>query len=121
MSTWAFQLLACVLLLVLGAEGGQWLATNKYQPKLDGLNRELATVQGARDNLLALTTEQGLKLGELVKLGKDRELAAEKAQAEASAEADLHNSAANELMKERTGGDQCLAAESVIDKELFDE
>lgn len=117
----AFQLLGAVLLLILGAEGGRWLTTSTYQPKLDAVNFELATLKSARDNLLSLATEQGVKLGELVQLGKDRELAAEKAQAGAREEARTQYAAANDLMRERTGGDACVAAESVIDRELFGE
>lgn len=121
MSHPAFQLLAAVLLLVLGAEGGRWLTTNVYQPKLADLSAELVSVKSARDNLLALTTEQGLKLGELAKLGRERELAAEKAQAGADVEASKQYAAANAILRGHTGGDQCKAAEAVIDLELFGE
>lgn len=115
----AFVLLAGVLLLMLGAEGGRMLTTNKLQPKLDSAAIELGAITSSRDNLLALTTEQGLKLGELVQLGKERELAAEKAQESAQVDANTQYAAANELMRGRTGGDQCLAAEALIDQELF--
>lgn len=121
MSHPAFQLLAAVLLLVLGAEGGRWLTTSIYQPKLSGLVAELASVNSARDNLLALTTEQGLKLGELVNLGRAREQAAEEAQANADVVAGKQYKAANAILRGHTGGDQCKAAEAVIDLELFGE
>ena len=37
---------------------------------------------------------------------------------QAKASADLDYAAANRLQQERTGGDQCAAATSIIDKEL---
>ena len=37
---------------------------------------------------------------------------------EASAQAQVDYAAANRLQQERTGGDQCVAAGSIIDQEL---
>lgn len=111
--------LLALLLLCIGAAGGFLNAQDYYEPRIDSANQELATVKSARNNLEALATEQGLKLGELVALGKERELLAEKAQAEARDQAKPHYTAANRLLSDRTGGDQCAAATAVIDQELF--
>lgn len=107
------------LLLSVGAVGGLFLAHHHYRPQLDTAQTELATALAGRDNLEALATEQGLKLGELVLLGTERATAAAKAQAVAETEAKPHYAAANRLLAGRTGGDSCEAATAVIDQELF--
>lgn len=111
-------LIAC-LLLAIGAVGGFLNAQDYYQPRLDSANRELDSATAARDNLEALATEQGQKLGELVRLGQEREALASKAQAEAHTVAQTSYEQANRLMADRIGGDQCKAATAVIDQELF--
>ena len=78
----------------------------------------MATTKSARDNLEALAGEQGKKLGELVQAGKDREQAARLAQDKAAQEAQPDYSAANQLLRERTGGDPAQAAAAIIDQEL---
>lgn len=111
-------LLAC-LLLSIGAVGGVLNAQDYYQPRIESAIRERDTATSARDNLEALATEQGLKLGELARLGEEREALAKAAQGLAQAEAKPLYSEANRLMSERTGGDQCAAVITVIDQELF--
>lgn len=115
----AGTILAVVLLLIIGGCAGVWLASKSYRPLLDKANSDLATATAGRNNLEELATDQGLKLGELVKLGQEREILAEKAQGEARVEAQPHYAAANRLLSDRTGGDQCAAATAVIDQELF--
>ncbi|UHH28282.1 hypothetical protein LUW10_20710 [Pseudomonas veronii] len=110
--------MAVILLLGLGAGGGVWLAARHYRPLLDAVNTDLATTKSARDNLEALAGEQGKKLGELVQAGKDREQAARLAQDKAAQEAQPDYSAANQLLRERTGGDPAQAAATIIDQEL---
>ena len=110
--------LAVILLLVSGAGAGAWLAARHYRPLLDTANTGLANAKSARDNLEALAGEQGKKLGELVQAGEDRELAAAKAQAKATQEAQPDYAAANELLRGRTGGDPAQAAAAIIDQEL---
>lgn len=110
--------LAVTLLLVLGAGGGAWLAARYYRPMLDAANIDLATTKSARDNLEELVGEQGRKLGELVQAGKDREQAAIVAQNKAAQDAQPDYAAANQLLRERTGGDSAQAAVSIIDQEL---
>jgi flagellar biosynthesis/type III secretory pathway M-ring protein FliF/YscJ len=110
--------LAVILLLVLGAAGGVWRAAAHYRPLLDEANSELSGAKAARDNLVTLTGEQGKKLGELVQAGKLRERNAALAQEKASQEAQPDYAAANQLLRERTGGDPAKAAGDIIDQEL---
>jgi hypothetical protein len=107
-----------LLLVIAGAGIGAWLAAGHYRPLLDASNNDLAQATLARDNLITLTDEQGRKLGELVQAGELRERAAALALEKARAEAQPDYAAANRLLRERTGGNQCVAAESIIDQEL---
>lgn len=110
--------LAVILLLVLGAGGGALLASRHYRPLLDAANSDLASATEARDNLVTLTKEQSQKLGELVQAGELRERNAALAQEKASQEARPDYAAANQLLRERTGGDPARAAGDIIDREL---
>jgi len=110
--------LAAVLLLVLGAGGGAWLAARHYRPLLDTANTSLVSAHSARNNLEALAGEQGRKLGELVQAGDLRERTAAQAQAKAAQEAQSEYAAANQLLRERTGGDPTQSAAAIIDQEL---
>ena len=110
--------LAVILLLGLGASGGVWLAARHYRPLLDTANLDLANTKAARDNFGALALEQGRKLGELVQAGELRERNAALAQEKARQEAQPDYAAANNLLRERTGGDPAQAASAIIDKEL---
>ena len=110
--------LAVALLLLLGAGGGVWLAAGHYRPLLDAANGDLVSAKAARDNLVTLTGEQGRTLGELVLAGELRERNATLAQEKASQEAHPDYAAANQILRERTGGDPAEAAEAIIDQEL---
>ncbi|WP_028941841.1 hypothetical protein [Pseudomonas vranovensis] len=114
----AAYLLGALLLLGLGAAGGVWLAVDHFRPLLDTANDSLGKCQTAWGNLEILTTEQGLKLGELVLAGNERQARAGLAMKEATDRAKDDFAAANRLQQERTGGDQCAAAASIIDQEL---
>lgn len=114
----AYLGLAAVLLLVLGAVGGVWLAAWHYRPLLDAANLDLGSTRTARANLESLAEEQGRKLGELVLAADQRELTAAQAQAKAAQEAQPDYAAANQLLRERTGGDPAQAAAAIIDQEL---
>ncbi|EPJ2807403.1 hypothetical protein ACTHGN_000391 [Pseudomonas putida] len=114
----AAVLLGCVLLAGLGGAGGVWLAAGHYRPLLDQANGAVSTCKAARDNLSGLATEQGKALGELTLAANERQARAEQAVAEVKASAQADYAAANRLQQERTGGDQCAAAASIIDKEL---
>ncbi|WDH55382.1 hypothetical protein PUP75_11515 [Pseudomonas chlororaphis] len=106
------------LLISAGAGLGAWLAAGHYRPLLDAVQDDLATTKAGRDNLEALAGEQGRKLGDLVFAGQEREQHAAQAQADARELAKTDYAAANRLLQERTGGDQCAAATAIIDQEL---
>ncbi|MBJ2280760.1 hypothetical protein JFT58_20990 [Pseudomonas sp. MF6767] len=110
--------LVVILLLVLGGGCGAWLAARHYRPLLDAANTNLVTTRSALDSLEALAVEQGRKLGELVQAGELRERNAALAQEKARQEARPDYAAANNLLRERTGGDPAQAARAIIDKEL---
>ncbi|WP_438282309.1 hypothetical protein [Pseudomonas alabamensis] len=84
----------------------------------DDLAKQAGQCKLARANLEALAGEQGRALGDLQLAAQQRQAAAEKAFDEAKASAQTDYQAANRLQQERTGGDQCTAATSIIDKEL---
>lgn len=110
--------LAVVMLLMLGASGGTWMAARHYRPLLDDADTALATAKTVNGNLLALTTEQGLALGKLVQAGETRQASAKTAVATAKESAKPDFAAANRIQQERTGGDPATAAASIIDQEL---
>ncbi|MBA6063012.1 hypothetical protein H4C44_28085 [Pseudomonas juntendi] len=114
----AAVLLGCVLLAGLGGACGVWLAAGHYRPLLDQANGEVSTCKAARDNLSGLAQEQGKALGDLTMAANERQARAEQAVGEAKARAQDDYAAANRLQQERTGGDQCAAATSIIDQEL---
>lgn len=107
-----------VITLGLGAGGGAWLAAYHYWPLLVTANDDLSKCKSARGNLEGLATEQGLQLGALIKADQRRLVRADQAVKQAADMAHEDFAAANRLQQERTGGDQCAAASSVIDKEL---
>lgn len=110
--------LAATLLIGLGAAGGAWLSSERYAPQLQEKGEKLSACTAARDNVLALVTEQGAKLGELANQAEQRQAKAAQAVAAAQQQAGQHYAAAQRLQQERADGDQCAAAEAVIDREL---
>lgn len=110
--------MSVVLLLVVGAGAGAWLAARHYRSLLDSANTSLATAELARGNLETLTGEQGKKLGELVQAGDLRQRNAALAQEKAKQESLPDYAAANQLLRDRTGGSPAQAAAAIIDQEL---
>ncbi|EIM13767.1 hypothetical protein [Pseudomonas chlororaphis] len=106
------------LLISAGTGLGVWLAADHYRPLLDAAQDDLATTKAGRANLETLAVEQGRKLGDLVLAGQERERRAAQAQADARELSRADSAAANRLLQERTGGDQCAAATAIIDQEL---
>lgn len=82
------------------------------------MSEKVGNCLGARDNLEALANEQGRALGDLQLAAQRRQVAAEKALADARASAKPDYQAANRIQQERIGGDQCEAATLIINKEL---
>ena len=118
MTAWALRLACAGLLILLGMAVGAWATTHHFRPLLDDQQDKAVQCTAARDNLAGLATEQGKAIGDLALAAADRQAAAEQAVGVAKASADTDYAAANRLQQERTGGDQCTAATSIIDKEL---
>lgn len=118
MIAWALRLTGAGLLVLLGMALGTWATTSHFRPLLDDQQNKAALCTAARDNLASLAQEQGRALGDLTLAAQARQAGAEKAVSEAKAGAQLEYAAANRLQQERTGGDQCAAATSIIDTEL---
>lgn len=118
MSGWLLRLVGAGLLILLGMVMGSWATTSHYRPLLDAEQGQVASCKAARDNLAVLATEQGKALGDLTLAANERQVRAEQAVGEAKISAQADYVAANRLQQERTGGDQCAAAASIIDKEL---
>ena len=109
------------LVLALAAGGIIWWQhgqIEKARADAASLNDQVQQCQQARNNLVALANEQGKALGDLQLAAQQRQAVAEKAVADARASAQPDYQAANRIQQERTGGDQCAAATSIIDKEL---
>lgn len=110
--------LACLLLVGLGAAGGVWFGARHYRPQLDAAQADLAACRSARGSLEAAVAEQGRQVAALRQAGEQRAQEAAQAVTQARQQAAEHYAAAQRLLRERSAGDQCLAAEVVIDQEL---
>ncbi|MEL7937693.1 hypothetical protein [Pseudomonas delhiensis] len=110
--------LAALLLVAVGAGGGVWLAAGHYRPLLDQAAQDLTACRAARGNLEALVGDQNAAIAGLANQAEQRQANAAHAVADAQQQAGQHFAAAQRLQQERTEGDQCTAAEAVIDKEL---
>ncbi|QXH44294.1 hypothetical protein KSS93_15470 [Pseudomonas xanthosomatis] len=118
MKAWALRLTGAGLLILFGMAVGTWATTSHFRPLLDAEQDQATSCKAARDNLAGLATEQGKALGALTLAANDRQARAELAVKDAQVGAQVDYAAANRLQQERTGGDQCTAATSIIDKEL---
>lgn len=117
---WGWWLLA--LSIVAGAQelrvrSAQSDAEMSQEARLEDAAK-LGACRETRGNLLVQVEEQNQALAQLRQAASDRAAKAKQAQADAKAQAEQDYQAANRLQQERTGGDSCAAAESVIDKEL---
>ncbi|MFU4078838.1 hypothetical protein ACM7EI_01935 [Pseudomonas aeruginosa] len=110
--------LACLVLVGLGAAGGVWLGARHYRPQLDAASADLAACRSARGSLEAAVVEQGGQIAALRLAGEQRARDAVQALEQARRRADGDYAAAQRLLLERTAGEQCVAAEMVIDQEL---
>lgn len=118
MSGLALRLAGGGLLILLGIVVGTWATTSHFRPALDQVQDQASVCAAARENLAGLAAEQGKALGELTLAASERQARAEQAVSGARASAQDDYAAANRLQQERTGGDQCVTATSIIDKEL---
>ncbi|MFG9968641.1 hypothetical protein ACG3QT_24230 [Pseudomonas paraeruginosa] len=110
--------LACLVLVGLGAAGGVWLGARHYRPQLDAAQVDLAACRAARGSLEAAVTEQGRQVAALRLADEQRARDAAQAVERGRQQAAEQYAGAQRLLSQRTAGDQCLAAEVVIDQEL---
>ncbi|MBX6133623.1 hypothetical protein [Pseudomonas aeruginosa] len=110
--------LACLVLVGLGAAGGVWLGARHYRPQLDAALADLIACRASRGELESAVAEQGRQVAVLRLAGEQRAREAAHALEQGRQQAAEQYSAANRLLRDRTAGEQCAAAEAVIDQEL---
>lgn len=110
--------LAALLLIGVGAAGGVWIGARHYRPQLDAASADLAACRAARGELEAAVAEQSRQVAALRQAGERRARDAAQAVEQGRQQAAERYSAANRLLRDRTAGEQCAAAEAVIDQEL---
>ncbi|ETV10929.1 hypothetical protein [Pseudomonas aeruginosa] len=110
--------LACLLLLGLGTAGGVWLGARHYRPKVDAALADLVACRAARGGLEDAVAEQVRQVAALRVAGEQRARDAAQAVDRGRQQAAEQYAEAQRLVRERTAGGQCAAAEAVIDQEL---
>ncbi|ASC98056.1 hypothetical protein [Pseudomonas aeruginosa] len=110
--------LAALLLVGLGAAGGVWLGARHYRPQLDAALADLVACRAARGELESAVVEQGRQVAALRLAGEQRAREAAHALEQGRQQAAEQYAEAQRLVRERTAGGQCAAAEAVIDQEL---
>ena len=111
-------MLACLLLVGLGAAGGVWLGARHYRPQLDAVLADLVACRAARGGLEDAVAEQVRQVAALRMAGEQRARDAAQAVDRGRRQAAEQYAAAQGLLSQRTAGEQCMAAEAVIDQEL---
>ncbi|EPQ5466497.1 TPA: hypothetical protein ACRNIQ_000187 [Pseudomonas aeruginosa] len=115
---WATIALACLLLVGLGAAGGVWLGARHYRPQLDAASADLAACRASRGELESAVAEQVRQVAALRVAGEQRARDAAQAVDRGRQQAAEQYAGAQRLLSQRTAGEQCAAAEAVIDQEL---
>nr|WP_156322146.1 hypothetical protein [Pseudomonas aeruginosa] len=110
--------MACLLLVGLGAVGGVWIGARHYRPQLDAALADLIACRAARGELESAVAEQVRQVAALRQAGEQRAREAAQAVEQGRQQSAEQYAAAQRLLRERSAGDQCLAAEVVIDQEL---
>lgn len=110
--------LACLLLVGLGAAGGVWIGARHYRPQLDAASADLVACRAARGSLEASVAEQVRQVAALRLADEQRARDAAQAVDRGRQQAAEQYAAAQHLLSQRTVGEQCAAAEAVIDQEL---
>ncbi|RTW89312.1 hypothetical protein DZA13_19105 [Pseudomonas aeruginosa] len=110
--------LACLLLLGLGAAGGVWLGARHYRPQLDAALSDLVACRAARGGLESAVAEQVRQVAALRLADEQRARDAAQAVDRGRQQAAEQYAGAQRLLSQRTAGEQCAAAEAVIDQEL---
>ncbi|HEJ2709623.1 TPA: hypothetical protein SL218_006421 [Pseudomonas aeruginosa] len=115
---WVTIALACLLLLGLGTAGGVWLGARHYRPKVDAALADLVACRAARGGLEDAVAEQVRQVAALRVAGEQRARDAAQALDRGRQQAAEQYAAAQGLLSQRTAGEECAAAEAVIDQEL---
>ncbi|ENU4126090.1 TPA: hypothetical protein L5D59_004451 [Pseudomonas aeruginosa] len=115
---WVTIALACLLLLGLGTAGGVWLGARHYRPKVDAALADLVACRAARGGLEDAVAEQVRQVAALRMAGEQRARDAAQAVERGRQQAAEQYAGAQRLLRERTAGEQCAAADAVIDQEL---
>ncbi|HBO3347680.1 hypothetical protein IPC75_07545 [Pseudomonas aeruginosa] len=110
--------LACLLLVGLGTAGGVWIGARHYRPQLDAARSDLVACRAALGELESAVAEQVRQVAALRQAGEQRARDAAQAVDRGRQQAAEQYAEAQRLLRERSAGDQCLAAEVVIDQEL---
>ncbi|HGJ9052012.1 hypothetical protein [Pseudomonas aeruginosa] len=110
--------LACLVLVGLGAAGGVWLGARHYRPQLDAALADLVACRAARGGLEDAVAEQVRQVAALRLADEQRARDAAQAVDRGRQQAAEQYAGAQRLLRERSAGDQCQAAEVVIDQEL---
>lgn len=110
--------LACLLLLGLGAAGGVWLGARHYRPQLDAASADLAACRASRGELESAVAEQVRQVAALRMADEQRARDAAQAVERGRQQAAEQYVGAQRLLSQRTAGEECAAAEAVIDQEL---
>ncbi|HGA2059308.1 TPA: hypothetical protein ACIK5Y_003273 [Pseudomonas aeruginosa] len=110
--------LACLLLLGLGAAGGVWLGARHYRPQLDAALADLFACRASRGDLESAVAEQVRHVAALRLADEQRARDAAQAVDRGRQQAAEQYAGAQRLLSQRTAGEQCAAAEAVIDQEL---
>ncbi len=110
--------LACLVLVGLGTAGGVWLGARHYRPQLDAASADLAACRASRGELESAVAEQVRQVAALRQAGEQRARDAAQAVDRGRKQAAEQYAGAQRLLSQRTAGEQCAAAEAVIDQEL---
>ncbi|ENC9896487.1 hypothetical protein [Pseudomonas aeruginosa] len=110
--------LAFLVLVGLGAAGGVWLGARHYRPQLDAALADLVACRASRGELESAVAEQVRQVAAMRLAGEQRARGAAQAVDRGRQQAAEQYAGAQRLLRERTAGEQCAAAEAVIDQEL---
>ncbi|HHW2378321.1 hypothetical protein ACM79O_30505, partial [Pseudomonas aeruginosa] len=101
-----------------GTAGGVWLGARHYRPQLDAASADLAACRASRGELESAVAEQVRQVAALRMAGEQRARDAAQAVERGRQQAAEQYAGAQRLLSQRTAGEQCAAAEAVIDQEL---
>ncbi len=110
--------LAALLLIGVGAAGGVWIGARHYRPQLDAALADLVACRAAMGGLESAVAEQVRQVAALRQAGEQRARDAAQAVDRGRQQAAEQYAEAQRLLSQRTAGEQCAAAEAVIDQEL---